>query len=410
MNKTKTKGDTRVLIAGGGVAALEALLTLRELAGDRVSIRLLSPNADFTYRPLAVGEPFGLGRARRYDLRRICEQHGAELTPEALASVDADGHRVRTVHGSDLDYDVLLLAVGGEVRPALRGAVTVAGPGYTARFRTLLERLEGHRLQRLTFAAPTRVAWPLPLYELALMTAARLNAREVPLRGVELRLVTPEARPVEIFGSAASSEVEALLERAGVELLTGLHPVGVEAGALEVAPHSASPVPADSVVSLPAVLGPSIDGVPSDPEGFIPADPHGLVPGAADVYAAGDATAFPVKQGGIAAQQADAAAESIAALAGADVTPHPFRPVLRGVLLTGDRPRFMRAEIGGGRGEDWAVAEHALWWPPSKIAGRRLAPYLGVHHAELARGRDTGALPVEVELKGEALSGARAMR
>lgn len=413
MANTTGTGDLRVLIAGGGVAALEALLTLHELAGDRVSVRLLSPDADFIYRPLAVGEPFGLGRARRYDLRRICQEHGAELTAEALKSVDVQGHRVRTAAGSDIDYDVLLLAVGGKVSPVLRGAVTVAGPGYTGRFRTLLEQLEAHRFSRLTFAAPTRVAWPLPLYELALMTAARINAHEVPMRGVELRLVTPEARPLEIFGANASDTVAGLLERAGVELLTGLHPIAIEAGALAVVPRSAPPVPADRVVSLPTVVGPAIEGIPSDPDGFIPADPHGLVPDAPDVYAAGDAITFPVKQGGIAAQQADAAAESIAALAGCDVTPEPFRPVLRGMLLTGGRPRFLRAEVAGGRGEDWAVAEHALWWPPSKIAGRRLAPYLGVHHVELSRDREPGVLPIEIELEQGAAAApgeARALR
>ena len=43
----------------------------------------------------------------------------------------------------------------------------------------------------------------------------------------------------------------------------------------------------------------------------------------------------------------------------------------------------MRAEVGGGRGERWPVADNALWWPPSKIAGRYLSPYLGVHHHEV---------------------------
>lgn len=37
----------RVLIAGGGVAALEALLALRELAGDRVAPMLFAPDPEF---------------------------------------------------------------------------------------------------------------------------------------------------------------------------------------------------------------------------------------------------------------------------------------------------------------------------------------------------------------------------
>jgi hypothetical protein len=58
--------------------------------------------------------------------------------------------------------------------------------------------------------------------------------------------------------------------------------------------------------------------------------------------------------------------------------------VLRG-LLTGATPRYMRAEVSGGRGEDWEVSEHALWWPPGKIAGRYLTPYLALRHGELRR-------------------------
>jgi sulfide:quinone oxidoreductase len=133
-----------------------------------------------------------------------------------------------------------------------------------------------------------------------------------------------------------------------------------------------------------------------------------MVHGEQDVYAAGDATNSPIKQGGVATQQADAAAEAIAARAGADVEPQPFRPVLRGLLLTGATPRYMRAELSGGRGADSRVSDHALWWPPSKIAGKRLAPYLALRHDELETEAD--GLHVEVEVpatEDEALSPER---
>ena len=117
-------------------------------------------------------------------------------------------------------------------------------------------------------------------------------------------------------------------------------------------------------------------GLPHDGEGFIPVDTHARIQHLDDAYAAGDATTCPIKQGGVAAQQADAAAETIAAELGAELEPQPFRPVLRGLLLTGATPRYMRAEVAGGRGDHWPVSESALWWPPDKIAGRYLAPYL----------------------------------
>jgi sulfide:quinone oxidoreductase len=90
-------------------------------------------------------------------------------------------------------------------------------------------------------------------------------------------------------------------------------------------------------------------------------------------------TTRPLKQGGLATQQADAAASAIAAWAGAPVRPEPYRPVLRAVLLTGDAPRFLRhgrAEAGMPAS---LAAEEAPWWPPHKIAGRELAPYLNAH-------------------------------
>ena len=214
------------------------------------------------------------------------------------------------------------------------------------------------------------------------------------LRKVRLSLVTPEQAPLELFGTAGSETVSGLLEEQGIELHTSRYPARFEDGELSLVPEEK--LAADRVVSLPSLVGPELSGLPADADGFIPVDLHGLVRGEQDVYAAGDATTSPIKQGGVATQQADAAAEAIAARVGAEVDPQPFRPVLRGLLLTGSTPRYMRAEVSGGRGEDWHVSDHALWWPPSKIAGKRLAPYLALRHDELEP--DVDGVPVDIEL------------
>jgi hypothetical protein len=99
------------------------------------------------------------------------------------------------------------------------------------------------------------------------------------------------------------------------------------------------------------------------------------VAGLEAVWAAGDATWFPIKQGGLAAQQADTAARAIAARAGAHVPIEPFEPVLRGALITGEAPEFLRRSIGG-RAPGLAAVGHALWWPPTKLAGKYLGPYI----------------------------------
>ena len=200
----------------------------------------------------------------------------------------------------------------------------------------------------------------------------------------------PEEEPLELFGPAAARAIEPMLRAPGIRLRTSSRPALVRGRALLLA--GAGEVHADRVITLPQLEGPRLPGLPHDKHGFTPVDDHGHVVGVEDVYAAGDITAFPLKQGGLAAQQADAVAETISFGLGAPLAPRPFHPVLRGLLLTGGSPLYLRAEPerlpreatvaieatrvhGMGRGSS-AAAGQALWWPPAKIAGRYLAPFL----------------------------------
>lgn len=324
----------RVLIAGGGVASLEAMLALRALAEERVAVELLAPESHFCYRPLAVAEPFGIGEVHRFELAALASAGGARLLRGALTAVDARRHVARTGRGAELGYDVLLIACGARTREALPGAFTFRGSEDSDAVRALLADARAGRFRDLVFALPGGATWALPLYELALLTAADLAAHGA--TGVNVTLATHEEAPLALFGPAASEAMRELLEARGIALRSGVYPAAVEAGRLRLVPEGS--LPADRVLTLPRLKGPFIAGVPHTDEGFIQSDAFGRVEGAPDVFAAGDVTAFPVKQGGIAAQQADAAAEAIAAHAGAAVSPRPFRPVLRGLLLTGGVP------------------------------------------------------------------------
>jgi sulfide:quinone oxidoreductase len=379
----------KVTIVGGGVAALEAMIALRRLAEERADIELVTPTAEFSYRPLAVAEPFGLGKVREFDIVRLAQMHGARMHLAGVRAVRPEEHRIETWDGRTLDYEILLLAIGGNTVPAVPGAVTMQGPGYAGRFRTVLRELEERHVRRVAFAVPAGTSWALPLYELALMTAKRV--RDLRLGKVELSLVTPEAEPLELFGPRASAAVRELLEQRGVRLRTGRTPDELSAGELRLVPGGS--IAAERVVSLPRLRGPFLTGLPHDRDGFIPVDSHQYVAHQLDVYAAGDATTCPIKQGGVAAQQADAAAESIAARAGAPIDPRPFRPVLRGLLLTGAEPRYMRSDVSGTE-ETSEISEHSLWWPPGKIAGRYLAPTLALDELD----RPPGGMPVHVEI------------
>ena len=97
-------------------------------------------------------------------------------------------------------------------------------------------------------------------------------------------------------------------------------------------------------MTLARLHGNEIRSLPSDDGGFVPIDNHGRVPGVENVYAAGDGTNFPVKQGGIAYPAGRRGRRGDPAAAGAPLEPRPFKPILRGQLLTGGESRFMRTD------------------------------------------------------------------
>jgi len=398
----------RVVIAGGGVAALEALLALRALAGHLIDVTLLSPTTEFVYRPVTVAEAFDRAQARVYDLAEIvADQGGGELIHDTLADVETRSGIVVTAGGRRILYDALVVATGAVPGAPFPGAFTFSGRDDVPVLRGLLHDLTAGRAGSVALALPSARMWPLPLYELTLMTAAHLN--EQGASDVKVTLVTPEEEPLELFGPAATDAVRSLLESRGVTVRSSSLPAVARGRTLLLA--GGAEMFADRVITLPVLDGPRLSGLPHDQHGFIPVDKFGRVGDSGHVFAAGDVTAFPLKQGGLAAQQADAVAGAIAALAGAAVTPEPFRPVLRGLLLTGGAPLYLRAEpqrlsrdatvaieAPSDRRpsrEASAAAGQALWWPPAKIAGRYLAPYLATARpSPLSSGMLTDRAPV----------------
>jgi sulfide:quinone oxidoreductase len=361
-----------VLVAGAGFAGLEAMLALRELAKERVTVEVLAPGPDFVYRPLAVAEPFALGEVHRISLEVLAERAGASYRRGSLAAVDTPARRVETSDRGSLSYDTLVVASGAQAEEVVPGALTFQGPEDVRRFGELVGQVESGAVERVAFAVPAGISWPLPLYELTLLTA-RSAARSA-AASAEITFVTPERGPLTLFGTSASNLARGLLEDQGVRLALERHPVRFADGRLELLGGETMAV--DAVVSLPRLRGPSLAGLPHDRDGFLEVDDRGRVRGAPDVFAAGDATAFPVKQGGIATQQADVVAETIASEAGAPVQPTPLDPVVRALLLTGDRPAYVRAALGGHHGDPGVVDWEPLWWPPAKVAGLHLTPFL----------------------------------
>jgi sulfide:quinone oxidoreductase len=361
-----------VVIAGGGVAALETALALHKLAADRVKLTLLAPTADFIYRPIAVLEPFVHMPPRQLPLAKFAAELNATFEHDTVAAVDCQRRMLHTGAQRELPYDALVIAVGARTSDVLRDALAIDVSRMDESLHGLIEEIEGGSLRSLAFVAP-RPTWPLPVYELALLTQEHAREKNVDLA---VTIITAEQRPLAVFGENVSAGVAAILADADIQTIFGAR---VESSSDELIVHPGEQhLRFDRVVALPRLAGPAITGLPADADGFLPVTSRCEVTGTERVYAAGDATDFPVKYGAIAAQQADAAAASIAAMAGAAAEPTPFDGVVHGALVSGREYRclYFTARIEGGLAQDSRTSDTPTWSPEAKIAARYLGPYL----------------------------------
>jgi sulfide:quinone oxidoreductase len=360
-----------VVIAGAGIAGVEGLLRLRRIAGDDVRITVISPATEFIYRPLTVLEPFSPHSLRSYPLAPIIVQTRATHVRDRLQHVDPAFRMVATQGGRAIHYDALLVAVGaGQSNPYAHSTLfTDRNRGET--FASILAEVESRRVTRLAFVVSNWPAWPLALYELALLTAHHARQRNIPL---QLTFVTAEPRPLKAFGQAAGEAMERLLDAAAITLRVGVLADVPEPGRVRLGQATMC---VDRIVSLPRVVGPSISGLPAGPGWFTPIDDYCRVADTEGrIFAAGDATDSPIKHGGLGAQQADTAAAGIAHLAGVAPRPEPLRPLIRGVLLTAGRPLYLTARVLDGLGWSSEVSDRAPWPDEGKIVAEELGSYL----------------------------------
>ncbi len=234
MDQRSDREFPHVAVIGGGIAGLEALLALRDLAEGRVSLTLVSPEPDFSYRPLAVDEPFAGAPVERRELAPIAQELGTGFVQQALAGIDPERRALELADGSALSYDAAVICVGGRARPAYRDAVTFWSPGEPFDADELLRQSAAEDPKRMAFVVPPGVTWPLPLYEIALMS--RRRAEELGLRDLELELVTPESAPLVMFGPLAAQAVAELLSARRIEIRSGAWASEAKDGSLVLTP------------------------------------------------------------------------------------------------------------------------------------------------------------------------------
>ena len=224
----------------------------------------------------------------------------------------------------------------------------------------------------MAIVVPPGCGWPLAAYELALMTREHLVGQGGG-ESVAISVITSEETPLGLFGPDASAAVQGTLARSRIEVRTGAAARAWNAGCLRLA--DGSTVWADRAIALPVYRGPAIEGLPADGHGFIPVGPDARVPGAPDVWAVGDGTTNPVKQGGIACQQADVRRRPDRG----GGSPARSRTASRGRRRCpagcGTAGADGRLPSGAQQPAEGA-ADPTPAWPVAKVGGRFLAPFL----------------------------------
>ena len=343
----------RVVIAGGGIAGVEATLALGALAPGRAEVVVLEPRPRFALPATAAGRAFGLGWSVNRSMDQVVGRAGGRLRRARLTGVDARRRIAMLAGGELLPYDHLIVAVGGRAEATVDGALTFRGHGDSAELRALVDGLvegagRGARSE-VVVVVPGRCGWPLTAYEIALMTHDHLDALGVADR-CAISVLTAEPSPLAAFGEEVGATVARTLARAAIAVRAGVEADSFSWGRLRL--RDGEVLRADRVVALAALAGPRIAGLPHDEHGFVACDAAGSVEGAPGVRIVGDAGIAPVREGGRACRQADAAAGSIARDLGAPLEPP------------------------GGPPDD-----APLGWPVSRVSGRFLTPFLHDLHA-----------------------------
>jgi sulfide:quinone oxidoreductase len=336
----------RVVIAGGGVAGLEVLMALYSLAGDRVALTLVAPEDQFVYRPLAVDGTFAVDRMREAPLRTAASHADATFVSDIIETANPERKRATTSAGEQLEYDALVLALGANTLPGLSNVLTWDDRSDADVLGGLLQDVEEGYTRRLAVVIPPGPGWPLRGYELALLVKLEASSMSV---DIEMTIVSPDPPPLALLGERAVELVSKELEQAGIAVASAAHIDVVTANPLAIVLQpSGERIEVDRAIALPVLQGRAVRGVPATSDGFVEVDEHCRARGLDAVWAVGDCTAFPVKSGGFAAEQADVAAEDIAAAAGAPVEARTFDASLREDLAGLPAGRFL---------EEWLAAD-----------------------------------------------------
>ena len=344
----------RVLILGGGFAALEAAFLMRMRMRDAADITLVSDSHEFVFRPNTIYIPFGadpssvlVGLHKPLARRHIAFQHGS------VTGVDPAQQMVELADGRQLDYDRLIVATGAAMAPAeVPGLAEHAATIWTAetmldvreRFMRVRSRARRGQTQRVLFLVPPNNKCAGPLYEIVLMLETWLR-REGVREKVDIGWTTYEQSYIQAFGPRLHDVVKAEFAERGIEGWTNEIVEEVRPGEVRYVDGSVRGF--DELIAFPPyVSAVRYEALPSDDRGFIGTDlGTRQVIGHPDIYAPGDAGDFPIKQAFLAFLQADTVAEHISSSVSKRPFTHPFDPVSMCVMEMFDKATFAQVPL-----------------------------------------------------------------
>jgi sulfide:quinone oxidoreductase len=361
----------RILVAGSGPGALEATLALSRSEQLDAEISLISPQTEYLYRPNLVMEPFGVVSTARYSVGEIIRHPSVQQWQGLIERVDPAAGKAWSPENDEFDFDAMVVATGTRPRIELPApAITIGAPDWKEDVAQVVAEIDAGEISNVIFTRPAGAAYSLPMYELALMAADRASRQSQ--RQITIAVVTPERIPLELFGAENSERVAKLCAQSGVLVRTANEAAVYDGTTLTLA--DGETFAAGRVIAVPG-LDPIVpEGLPAGAGGFIEVDEHQLVTGTTNIYAVGDVTDFPLKQGGLASEAADAAAAAIEAQLGSRETAEPFTGETQGILLTTQTRLMMRARITKDGSTSLPIDQPS--GPVQKIASRLLAERL----------------------------------
>jgi NADH dehydrogenase FAD-containing subunit len=383
------QSQPRIVVVGGGFGGLESAFYLRMKLQDRAHITLVSDQDYFLFKPNTIYIPFGLPveklkiRLEKPTRRRhidFVQTHVREIDPVAQTVL---GDRAK------LPYDFLVVATGAGMRPQeipglAEYAETIWTPADMLRLRgaysTLLAGAKEGKRRQVLFLVPPNNKCAGPLYEMVFMLDTwlkRQQAREM----VDIAWSTFEAGYIQAFGPRLDEAVTKEFEERSISGFKSYVVEKVEQG--RVTYRNGQSLPYDLLISFPPyVASTPFPPLPSDDRGFIATDPASRqVVGHPEIYAAGDAGDFPVKQAFLAFLQADAVAAHLSAQVLGTAPELDFEPNSMCVMeqfdkatfaqvplrVTGipERPVEVRPDADGA----YRVGSSLLWRPGKKLLG-----------------------------------------